>query len=86
MDTNRDARPADQLAAGSVVFGLVSLFTCWWFPFGPVVGTVGCGMGLIGWYGGRDGAQALVGTLLAACGTGAGLLLAWDYWWRLIGV
>jgi hypothetical protein len=43
-------------------------------------------MGLLGWYGGRDGARALIGTLLAACGAGAGLLLAWDYWLRLAGL
>jgi hypothetical protein len=86
MDTDHDTAPADQFAAGAVVFGLVSLGACWWFPFGPALGLVGCGMGLLGWYAGRDGTRALLGTLLAACGSGAGLLLAWDYWWRLIGL
>ena len=29
------------LAAGAIVFGLVSLAVCWWFPFGPIPGRSG---------------------------------------------
>jgi hypothetical protein len=84
MHAGPDATFADQLAAGAVVFGLVSLLTCWWFPFGPAVGTVGAGMGVVGWWRSPDAGRALVGTILAACGAGAGLLLAWEYWERVI--
>jgi hypothetical protein len=84
MDASHDATPAEQLATGAVVLGLVSLVMCWWFPFGPVVGTVGCFMGAAGWCRNPDAGRGPVGTLLAACGAGTGLLLAWDYWWRLV--
>jgi hypothetical protein len=68
------------------VLGLVSLAVCWWFPFGQTLGVVGTGFGVVGWWGTRDGGRALVGTALAATGAGAGLLLAWDYWWRAFGL
>jgi hypothetical protein len=86
MDTTHDTSPADQFAAGAVVFAFVSLATCWWFPFGSTIGSVACAMGLVAWYGTSDGERALVGLLLGACGTGTGLLVAWEYWWRLLGV
>jgi hypothetical protein len=85
MSADENASPADQCAAVAVVFGLVSLLTCWWFPYGPVVGVVGMGFGVIAWWAGVGG-RALVGTALAACGAGAGLLLAGDYWWRVFGL
>ena len=83
MTADANATAADQLAAGAVVLGLVALATCWWFPFGPAVGVVGAGLGLAAWCAGR---RALTGTVLAATAAGAGLLLAWDYWRRLLGV
>ena len=86
MTADANASVPDQLAAGAVVLGLVSLATCWWFPFGPVLGIVGTGFGVLAWWTVRDGRRALVGTGLAACGAGAGLLLAWDYWWRVFGL
>ena len=85
MTVDENASVADQCAAAAVVFGLVSLLTCWWFPFGPVVGTVGTGLGVIGWWGGV-GTRAIVGLILAASGAAAGLLLAGDYWWRVFGL
>ena len=82
MNEDANASAADQLWAAAVVLGLVSLATCWWFPFGAVLGVVGTGLGVLAWFGGRS----LVGTALAATGAGAGLLLAWDYWGRVLGV
>lgn len=49
MPSNMNASTADQLAASAIVFGLVSLGVCWWFPFGPVLGVVGTGLGVLGW-------------------------------------
>jgi hypothetical protein len=86
MDADANAPAADQLAAAAVVLGLVSLVTCWWFPFGPTLGAVGTGLGIASCWTARDRWRARVGTGLAACGTGAGLLLAWDYWWRVFGL
>lgn len=86
MEPDVNASTTDQIAAAAVVFGLVSLGVCWWFPFGPVLGLVGTGLGALAWWTGRDGERALVGAALAACGTGAGLLLAGDYWWRVLGL
>lgn len=85
MRADENATAGDQLAATAVVFGLVSMMTCWWFPYGPVVGATGTALGLGGWWAGGAGDRARVGTALAACGAGAGLLLAWDYWWRVFG-
>jgi hypothetical protein len=84
MDTDHDATPAEQLASGALALGLVSLLTCWWFPFGAILGCVGTGMGVAGWRT-PDARRALLGTILAACGTCAGLLLAWEFWRRLLG-
>lgn len=86
MTADANFSVADQSAAGALVLGLVSLVTCWWFPFGPTLGVVGAGLGVVGWWGGSDGRRALVGTALAACGAGSGLLLAWDYWRRVFGL
>ena len=84
-----NASTADQLAAGAIVFGLVSLVTCWWFPFGAVLGLVGALSGIGAWWGetggGRRGDQAVVGTALSVAGAGAALLLAWDEWRIVFG-
>jgi hypothetical protein len=77
---------ADRLATGAVVFGLVSLVVCWLFPFGPLLGVAGAVAGLLAMLTGRAGERALVGTALAAIGAGTGLLLAWDYWRRVLGL
>jgi hypothetical protein len=84
MDEN--ASTADQCAGAAVVLGLVSLAVCWWFPFGAILGGVGAALGLLGWCIGPATERALVGTGLAACGAGAGVLLAWDYWHRVFGL
>ncbi|HEX4613653.1 MAG TPA: hypothetical protein VH092_36055 [Urbifossiella sp.] len=86
MAADENVSAADQFAAAAVVLGLVSLGVCWWFPFGPVLGVIGTGLGILAWWTGRDGERALVGMTLAATGAGAGLLLAWDYWWRAFGL
>jgi len=73
------------LAAGAIVFGLVSLAVCWWFPFGPILGLVGVGMGLAAGIG-TDREESGVGVMVAAIGAGTGILLAWDYWRRVVGL
>jgi hypothetical protein len=85
MDADANASVPDQLAAASVVFGLVSLVVGWWFPFGPSLGVVGAGLGVLAWWTVRDGGQALLGIALAGCGAGIGGLLGWDEWWRILG-
>jgi hypothetical protein len=75
---------ADDLGAAALVFGMISLLLCWWFPYGGILGACGVAMGVAGWAGG--GRSAGPGTLIAAAGTGAALLLAWDYWWRVLGL
>ena len=73
------------LAAGAIVFGLVSLAVCWWFPFGPILGAVGVGMGIAAGIG-TDREESGVGVMVAAIGAGTGILLAWDYWRRVVGL
>jgi hypothetical protein len=81
-----DASAADQFGASSMVFALISLATCWWFPYGAVIGAVGVGWGLLGWCLGNPSERSVLGAVLAACGMGAGVLLAWDYWQRTFGL
>jgi hypothetical protein len=80
-----DASAPEQCATAAVVLGLVSLVVCWWFPFGALLGATGTALGIGAWYAGRVAERALVGAFLAASGTGAALLLAWDYWRRVFG-
>lgn len=84
--SNSDYDSVNWLAAGEIVFGLVSLAVCWWFPFGPILGAVGVGMGLAAVGIGTDREQSAVGVIAAAIGAGTGMLLAWDYWRRLVGL
>lgn len=86
LDADANASAAEQCASAGVALGLVSVLTCWWFPFGALVGAAGTAFGLVGWYAGRAAERALVGAALAAVGTGAGLLLGWNYWGRLFGL
>jgi hypothetical protein len=81
MHTDANASVSEWFSTAAVVLGLISLVTCWWFPFGAVLGVVGTGLGVLAWSGGRP----LVGTVLAAAGGGTGLLLGWDYWARVFG-
>lgn len=84
MTDDANASAAEQCTAGSIVFGLICSLTCWWFPYGAILGTFGVILGLIGWFGSKEAQRPLVGVFLSACGGGASLLLAWDYWWRII--
>lgn len=84
MTSDANASPAEQCTAAAIVFGLVSSLTCWWFPYGAILGTFGVILGLIGWYGSKEVGRPLVGIFLSAAGGGASILLAWDYWWRII--
>lgn len=74
------------LAAGAIVFGLVSFAVCWWFPFGPILGLAGVGMGIAAWIIGTERRQSGLGVIVAAIGAGSGLLLGWDYWRRVVGL
>jgi hypothetical protein len=84
--SNPDYDSVNGLAAGAIVFGLVSLAVCWWFPFGPILGAVGVAMGIAAWTIGTDREQSAVGLIVAAIGAGTGMLLAWDYWRRMVGL
>ena len=84
MSIEANASPAEQCTAGGIIFGLVSCLTCWWFPFGAILGTFGLLLGSIGLARGKEVQRSLVGICLSAIGGFTGLLLAWDYWWRII--
>jgi hypothetical protein len=86
MSPDENASIADQFAAAAMMFGMVSLATCWWFPFGPTLGAVGTFCGMLAWRLGSMTERGMVGMALAASGMAAGLLLAWEYWWRLFGL
>ncbi|HEY1189241.1 MAG TPA: hypothetical protein VGE74_16435 [Gemmata sp.] len=86
MASEVDTPPSEQLATASTALGLVSLLTCWWFPFDPLTGAVGTGCGLLAWRGAGASGRPAVGATLSAAGTGAGVLLAWNYWGRLFGL
>jgi|GEM_PF-2231885 len=86
MQPDANASFSEQCSAAAVVFGLVSLVTCWWFPYGPTVGAVGTAFGLLAWWIGQHGERALLGTALAAFGTATGVALAWNYWQRVFGL
>lgn len=82
MTNDLDASAADQLSAASFLLGCVSFLTCWWFPYGAAVGCAGAAFGILAmlWPKGR----AVYGFLFSASGAGAGFLLAWDYWFRIL--
>jgi hypothetical protein len=86
MDHDVHPSIAGQLASGSVPFGMVCLLTCWWFPFGCLVGSVGVACGVFGWFAREQRIRAVVGTLLAGGGMSTGLLLAADDWRRMFGL
>lgn len=83
MPGEHDDSLAEAFTSGSIVFGLVSAFTCWWFPYGAIIGILGALFGVLGWWSGKEGDRTLAGIIIAATGGGASLLLAWDYWWRV---
>ena len=75
---------AEELGVGAQVFGLLSLGLCWWFPFGPLLGACGTGLGVASLIAGV-GRRGMVATVLASTGLAVGLLLASNDWTRLLG-
>lgn len=73
---------AECFISGSIIFGMISSLLCWWFPYGAIIGLLGATFGVLGWFTGRQTGRTLVGIALSACGGGASILLAWDYWMR----
>jgi hypothetical protein len=83
MDRDENAAMPEQLATAGVVFGLVSLVVCWWFPFGPALALAGTAAGVGSWLGG-GGLRSLVGLAFAASGFATGVLIAADSWWQTL--
>jgi hypothetical protein len=74
----------EEFGVGAQVFGLLSLGLCWWFPFGPLLGAFGTGLGIASLMAGV-GRRRFVGTAFAISGLAIGLLLASNDWTRLLG-
>jgi len=83
MRPEPDLTLANRLGVTGFAFGLFGLAVCWWFPFGPLLAAVGAGLAGAGWLGGDR--RGRLGTVLAAGAAGAGALLAWESWWRVLG-
>jgi hypothetical protein len=80
-----DTTRAETLGVGALVFGLLSLGLCWWFPFGAVLGACGLGFGLASRVVGSS-RSARIGTLYSLGGVMASVLLASYVWDRLLGI
>ncbi len=82
MAENTNDSLAECFISGAIIFGMVSSVLCWWFPYGAIIGLLGVTFGVLGWWTGNQTTRSLVGIALSACGAGASILLAWDYWAR----
>jgi len=83
MDSHENAALPEQFATAAVVFGLVSLVVCWWFPFGPTLALCGTAAAVGSWLAG-GGFRSLVGLAFAALGFATGMLIAADSWWQTL--
>ncbi len=82
MSQRFDTIRSETLGAGAMVFGLLSLGLCWWFPFGAVLGICGIGFGLASRLAGKSRHSA-IGMIYSAGGVASAMLLVWD---RLLGI
>jgi hypothetical protein len=85
MSQPSQAGRAETLGVGAMVFGLLSLGLCWWFPFGAVLGGSGVGFGVYSRLIGKS-RSALIGTLFSTGGITASMLLTPFFWNHLLGM
>ena len=86
MVNDANATWAGEAGSVSHAFGMLSLLSCWWFPFGPVLGMIGVFAGAVGWLSGDRSGRSVLGIAFSGAASTVGLIAAWGTWVRLFSI